>query len=452
MTKILKLNQQGKYNNQMRVKLEKDIFDVKKLKCQLLQWANQFEHVVWLDSNAYPFNKNRYEAILAVGAKHIFQSNSPQALNELKEYRQKHKEWLFGYLSFDLDKIYNENQNIDFLNFSKVYFFQPEKIFFISLNNVEVQYNSQKEHEIEEDWRKIESIDVQGTIQEDLNFEIKPRLSKKEYLRKVKEIQDYIQKGEIEEVNFCQEFYANGEIKSPLKVYQSLNSISETPFASYLRIGQKYALCASPERYLSGTNRYIKSQPIKGTAKRKQDPIEDKEILKALQSDKKEIIENTIIAEMVAEELRTIAENDEVTISELCKAYTFKQVHQLISTVVCKLKSGFNAVDVIKATYPMGSMTGIPKQNAMKLIHTLENFNRSLYSGSIGYFAPNDDFDFNVVIRSILYNAKNNYVSYAAGGAITALSNPESEYEECLVKAKAMGEVLGVVNVNKEEK
>jgi para-aminobenzoate synthetase component 1 len=130
-------------------------------------------------------------------------------------------------------------------------------------------------------------------------------------------------------------------------------------------------------------------------------------------------------------------------VEELCKVYTFEQVHQMISTVRCEVEKTVTPVTIIRNTFPMGSMTGAPKVSAMKIIEILEDAKRGLYSGAVGYFSPKGDFDFNVIIRSILYNEKLRYVSYSVGGAITAKSIVEQEYEECLLKAKAMREVLG---------
>lgn len=433
----------------MRVKLEMAVIDVPKIKNQLIQWGNQFEHVVWLDSNAYPDSDKTYEAILAVDASKVFQSDSPDALNELKEYRKANKDWLFGYLSFNAGATTNPQQNTDreenLLEFPKLSFFHPRKIFFIKEDSIEIHYASDKESEIEADWKAINDVKVQDYLQNKPNLQVASRLSKPEYLDKIQEIQAYIEQERITEINFCQEFYAHAKLENPLAVYQHLNEISKTPFASYVRMEEKHVLCASPERYLSNTDGRIKSQPIKGTAKRKEKTLEDRKIRLSLETDEKEVTENVIITEMIVDELYEVAEEGSVQITELCKAYSFKQVHQLISTIVCQLKPELDGVDAIKATYPMGSMTGIPKNNTLEIIDAIENFDRGLYSGGIGYFAPNDDFDFNVVIRSILYNAKNEYVSFAAGGAITALSNPENEYEEVKLKVKAMEQVLGTI-------
>jgi len=149
-----------------------------------------------------------------------------------------------------------------------------------------------------------------------------------------------------------------------------------------------------------------------------------------------------MIVDLVRNDLSHTATKGSVKVEELCKVYSFLQVHQMISTVSSIVNVETSPVDILKTTFPMGSMTGAPKISAMKIIEDLEETKRSLYSGSVGYFTPNGDFDFNVIIRSILYKATQKYISYSVGGAITAKSDPLKEYEECLVKAKAMRQVL----------
>jgi para-aminobenzoate synthetase component 1 len=186
----------------------------------------------------------------------------------------------------------------------------------------------------------------------------------------------------------------------------------------------------------------VVSQPIKGTAKRLIDPVADSAMVAQLRSDPKERSENIMITDLVRNDLSRIAEKGSVTVDELCKVYSFKQVHHMISTIRCKVAGDVSPVTILKNTFPMGSMTGAPKVAAMKIIEELEDAKRGLYSGAVGYFTPDSDFDFNVIIRSILYNADEEYVSFSVGGAITANSIIENEYEECLLKAKAMREVL----------
>ena len=268
------------------------------------------------------------------------------------------------------------------------------------------------------------------------------RIHKDAYFEKVNRLLGHIHRGDVYEANFCQEFYAKETILDPWETYYRLNHISKPPFASFMRIGEQYLMCASPERYLKKIGQKVISQPIKGTARRGQNPEEDESLKMALAQDEKERAENIMITDLVRNDLSKSALKGSVDVEELCKVYSYTQVHQMISTVVSQIPKEKNAVELIKETFPMGSMTGAPKISAMKIIESLEETKRGLYSGAVGYFAPNGDFDFNVVIRSILYDASKKYVSFSVGSAITSKSNPEKEYQECLLKAKAMRSVL----------
>jgi para-aminobenzoate synthetase component 1 len=294
---------------------------------------------------------------------------------------------------------------------------------------------------MEEDYIQIRDTTHEIQNETPSPISIKLRMHKEAYKRKVNQMLHHIHRGDIYEANFCQEFYAHGSI-DPLTTYQNLNAISTPPFATFLKMDAQYLLSATPERYLKKTGEKIISSPIKGTAARGEDDKEDKAFAKALSQDPKERSENVMIVDLVRNDLSRIAQKGSVQVEELCKVYPFKQVHQMISTVVCKKGVGISPVDVVRATYPMGSMTGAPKVRAMQIIEQLEESKRGLYSGSVGYFTPEGDFDFNVIIRSILYNAQEEYISYSVGGAITAKSDPDLEYAECLLKAKAMRAVL----------
>jgi para-aminobenzoate synthetase component 1 len=253
---------------------------------------------------------------------------------------------------------------------------------------------------------------------------------------------EHIHRGDIYEANFCMEFYAKNATIDPSNIYQKLNSISKPPLATFFKNNQHYLLCASPERYLRKEENKVISQPIKGTAKRFSDSVLDENSKKELSENPKERSENIMIVDLVRNDLSHTATKGSVEVEELCGVYTFKQVHQMISTVVSKVESTIPPIEILQTTFPMGSMTGAPKISAMKIIEELEETKRGLYSGAVGYFTPTHDFDFNVVIRSILYNAQNKYLSFSVGSAITAQSIAEQEYEECLLKAKAMFEVL----------
>lgn len=405
-------------------------------------WSQKFTHVISLDSNEYPQETSEFDFLIAVGSHSEIKITND--LEQLKTYQTLTKDWLFGYLSYDLkNNIENlESKNFDGLDFPDVFFFQPKKIFFIKGNSLEVSYLSSYESEIEADLKTIGEMDSSlGTPKQD-PIKIKLRIHKDDYFKKVARLLEHIHKGDVYEINFCQEFYSEETQIAPVETYFKLNEISKPPFAAFLKLDDSYLLSASPERYLKKSGSKVSSQPIKGTAKRAANEVDDMLLKEALANDMKEQSENIMIVDLVRNDLSRVALKGSVKVDELCKVYTFEQVHQLISTITCEVETKIHPVDIIRATFPMGSMTGAPKISAMKLIETYEETKRGLYSGAVGYFTPNGDFDFNVVIRSILYNEKNKYVSYSVGGAITAKSDPVKEYEECLVKAKAMREVL----------
>jgi len=418
--------------------------DIENFKNQLLTWAQQFDDVVWLDSNNYEQNYSSYDAVLAVDAFTSIQTDYFQGFVKLKEYYSTTKDWIFGYLTYDLknDVEVLKSNNYDALGFPDLYFFQPKKLYLLKGNQVEIQYLNCVDDELEADLNTIKNIKEEQSDSLCSDIKIKLRIHKDEYFDKVNTMLTHIHRGDIYEANFCQEFFAENTCINPLETYKKLNNISKPPFASFVKLQDKYVLCASPERYIKKEDDIIISQPIKGTAERSESIAEDNQLKTDLLNDEKERSENIMIVDLVRNDLSKTALKGSVEVKELCKIYTFDQVHQMISTVTSKVDVKTHPIDIIKSTFPMGSMTGAPKISAMKIIEHLEETKRGVYSGAIGYFSPNGNFDFNVVIRSILYNATKKYVSYSVGGAITAKSIPLKEYEECLVKAKAMREVL----------
>ncbi len=433
--------------SQVRTKYTYTLEEPLKFKQQLLQWSRQFEEIAWLDSNNYHQDHGEFDALLALGAFTAIKTDYHQAFAKLQEYQQTTKDWIFGYLSYDLknDVEALSSKNHDGLNFPDLYFFQPQKLFLLKGDELEMHYLSMLDEEIDEDFNEILNlpiIDYSKPTTRNSSPEIQARISKEDYLEKVGKMLAYIQRGDIYEANFCQEFFAENREIEPIEVFQELNEISGPPFATFLRLEEHYLLSASPERYLKKSDSKLISQPIKGTARRSQDSAEDLEIAEQLSKDPKEQSENVMIVDLVRNDLSKIAKKGSVHVDELCQVYSFKQVHQMISTISAEIEDDIPPVEALRATFPMGSMTGAPKISAMKIIEELEESKRGLYSGAVGYFTPGGDFDFNVVIRSILYNSTKKYVSFSVGGAITAGSNPEKEYEECLLKASAMRQVL----------
>jgi para-aminobenzoate synthetase component 1 len=427
----------------LRVSIYKQISDPAAFKQQLLLWSQQFREVIFMDSNDYPQEYSSYDCLLAAEAFTSIKTDYHNAFEDLKQYQQITKDWLFGYLSYDLknDVEQLQSNNFDGLGFPDLFFFQPKKLFLLKGNQLEIQYLNMCDDEIEEDFEDIMESQ-KSKVETAAIITIQQRISKANYLEKASEIVAHIHRGTVYEANFCMEFFAENATIDPVEKFVNLNEISLPPFAVFFKNNKHFLLSASPERYLKKEGELIISQPIKGTAKRFSDPVEDEKSKTQLALDPKERSENIMITDLVRNDLSHTAQKGSVTVTELCKIYSFLQVHQMISTITSKLDNQYTAVDVLKTTFPMGSMTGAPKISAMKIIEKLEETKRGLYSGAVGYFTPGGDFDFNVVIRSILYNQEKKYVSFSVGSAITAQSIPEKEYEECLLKAKAMREVL----------
>jgi para-aminobenzoate synthetase component 1 len=407
---------------------------------QLLAWAQQFREVAYLDSNSYPQQYASFDAILAVDAFTSIRTDYHSSFEELSQYQQNSKDWLFGYLSYDLKNDVEElkSENFDCLGFPDLYFFQPKKLFLIKDQQVEILYLKFCDDEIESDFDEINECAIVNIPS--AGIEIQQRISKDIYVEKVTAMKQRIGSGDIYEANFCMEFFAENAFIDPASTFTKLNEISTPPFAAFFKNHKHFVLSASPERYLRKEGTRVISQPIKGTARRSDNPELDESIKAELCSNEKERSENIMIVDLVRNDLSKTAEKGSVNVEELCGAYSFKQVHHLISTITSN--SVQPPVEIIKNSFPMGSMTGAPKISAMEIIEELEETKRGVYSGAIGYFAPEGDFDFNVVIRSILYNSENNYLSFSVGSAITSLSDPEKEYDECLLKAAAMRKVL----------
>jgi len=427
----------------LRTIVEKKIDNPEVFKNQLLDWSQQFREMVFLDSNNYHQKQSSFDCVLAIDAFTSIKTDFNNAFEDLKQYQQQTKDWLFGYLSYDVKNDVEDlhSNNFDGLHFPDLFFFQPKKLFLLKGNQLEVRYLQLCDDEIESDLIDIENNCQLSIINYQLS--IQQRISKESYIAKVNQMLEHIHRGDIYEANFCMEFYADNAIIEPVKIYQKLNAISKPPFAIFFKNNEQYLLCASPERYLRKEGTKVISQPIKGTAKRFSDLVLDENSKTELETNPKERSENIMIVDLVRNDLSHTAIKGTVEVEELCGIYTFEQVHQMISTVVSTVSTTTSPVEILRTTFPMGSMTGAPKISAMKIIEELEETKRGLYSGAVGYFSPENDFDFNVVIRSILYNAATNYVSFSVGSAITSQSNPEQEYEECLLKAKAMFEVLG---------
>lgn len=271
---------------------------------------------------------------------------------------------------------------------------------------------------------------------------LRAAVSRDEYIGDVQDLMKAIQRGDIYEANYCYALEGKGEL-DPWRAWLKLNALTEAPFAGYMQVENHALLCGSPERFLCRDGNTLRSQPIKGTRKRGSSAAEDEALRTELLNDAKERSENIMITDLVRNDLSRLALPGSVQVEELCAVKSYKTVHQMVSTISAKLPERTNFSDILECAYPMGSMTGAPKASAMQLIARKERSPRGWYSGSIGWIDPNGDFDFNVVIRSLMYHRLTHEIRGGVGSAITAACNPEKEWEECALKASALVQSLG---------
>ena len=415
------------------------VHNFEQVKAKVLSWANRFGTFCFLDNHNYLIKPHSEECLLAAGVKRELKANAGAALMQLQAFIDQKKSWLFGHIGYDLK---NETENIssshpDRIQFPDLYFFEPETLIRLNKNNMII--------EAEEPEKIFAAIDQQeqtpASAGEDIT--IQNRISKQEYVRIINQLKQHILRGDCYEINFCQEFFANDVSIDPLAVYKKLSLVSPNPFSALYKLHDKWLICASPERFLKKQGHHILSQPIKGTAKRvTENPEKDEYSKDQLLHSPKDRSENVMVVDLVRNDLARVCEEGTVKVDELYGIYSFPQVHQLISTVSGKLKENISFTQIIKAAFPMGSMTGAPKKRVMELIEQYEKTARGIFSGAVGYISPDADFDFNVVIRSILFNASSRYLSFLTGSGITFYSDAEKEWEECLWKAEAIKKVL----------
>ncbi|MEN8786735.1 MAG: anthranilate synthase component I family protein [Flavobacteriales bacterium] len=395
--------------------------------------SENYEQVVFLNSN--DANSISY---LALGSKAEFKPHKNKVFGGLKNFVDQHQDWVFGYLSYDLKNEVEPSLssfNKDNLNYPEVHFFVPEIIVEITVDFAKIHFTKNEQKDL-----FVQFLDEKSkkTTKKAAKVNFKQRMSKDNYEQRFEAIKEHIQQGDIYEMNFCHEFYAENVEINPFETYTRLNELTNAPFSTFYKNKEQFILCGSPERYIKKEGDKIITQPIKGTAKRGSTEEEDEKIKLELSQNEKERSENIMIVDLVRNDLSKTAKMASVKVEELCKVYSFDTVHQMISTVTSEIEKTTHPVEVLRTTFPMGSMTGAPKVEAMKIIEDLETTKRGIYSGAIGYFKPNQDFDFNVVIRSLLYNEETNYLSFMVGGAITNKANAEDEYNETLLKAEAM--------------
>lgn len=410
----------------------------------MLNWTKQFSTFCFLDNHQYQLEPHSMECLLAAGVKRSVKADAGNALEQLQQFKNEKQSWLFGHLGYDLK---NEMEHLvsshpDNIQFPDLFFFEPEVV--IRLNEKEMVIEADDPEAI---FKVIETTTDERNVSSSAGINIQHRVERDEYIDIIEKLRQHILRGDCYEINFCQEFFAEKTFIDPVAVYQKLSKLSPNPFSALYKLKEQWLICASPERFLQKHGDKILSQPIKGTAKRvTEDKAKDDDNRNKLFHSAKDRSENVMVVDLVRNDLAKICEEGTVKVDELYGIYSFPQVHQMISTVSGELKKDISFSEIIKATFPMGSMTGAPKKRVMQLIEQYEKTKRGIFSGAVGYLSPQNDFDFNVVIRSIMYNAATNYLSFQAGSAITFYSDPEKEWEECLLKAEAIKKVLKVKN------
>ena len=388
-------------------------------------------------------NSNDGSGLLAFGSGDSLRINEDNCFDQINHFINENSgSYIFSCFSYDLKNgIENlKSENTDDMGFPSAILWRPSFVVKINLNNIEFVQGTEQSGQsdlIRTFLNQKSSTDTKESL------EFNPRTTKEKYIETVNLLKEHIQRGDLYEINYCQEYISyNVDIKDITNTYLNLNNITKTPFSSLFQFDEFAIFCCSPERFIKKTDAYLIAQPIKGTAKRGLNEAEDQELIQGLKSDPKERSENIMIVDLMRNDLSKIAEIDSVKVNELCEVYSFETVHQMISTVSCTVKNEISFKDILKATFPMGSMTGAPKIRAMELIEQYEDFKRGLYSGSIGYISPNGDFDFNVIIRTMIYNQLKKTLSCGVGSAITIKSDAQKEYEECEMKIKKMIDVI----------
>ncbi len=405
----------------------------------MLNWTKAFDTFSFLDNHQYQVSPHSVECFLAAGIKREFTGNARNGLDQLQHFINKKQSWLFGHLGYDLkNEIWPlSSSHPDHIRFPDIFFFEPEVVIYLNETTITIEASEPEKVFQQINQEKKETLPKNNTAL------LRERITREDYMKTINQLKKHILRGDCYEINFCQEFFAEPCFINPLQLYKDLSILSPNPFSGLYRLKDKWLICASPERFLKKQGNKILSQPIKGTSKRVKDNNEKDELSKqALYNSSKDRSENVMVVDLVRNDLAMVCEEGSIEVDELFGIYSFPQVHQMISTISGTLKKDIPFSQIIKANFPMGSMTGAPKKRVMELIEKYEKTKRGIFSGALGYISPGGDFDFNVIIRSIMYNADAKYLSFQVGSGITFYSDPEKEWEECLMKAEAIKKIL----------
>jgi para-aminobenzoate synthetase component 1 len=382
-----------------------------------------------------PLLHDEYDFIVSLGSQKQFQSNNPINWDFFNTLEQQNC-FLMGFISYaynkDFWKISEKKSTIAppansfwFAPKYLIYKRKEEKEFVIYGENPSEFYHSILQSQI----APLESSP-------EFKHEFLPLLSKEKYIHTIEKIREDIKNGEYYEINYCQEFISNKFNSDPFLIWEKIRNSNKAPFSAFFRHHSFFSISLSPERFLKRKANILLSQPIKGTAMRGGTELEDEKNKSNLQNSEKERAENIMIVDLVRNDLSRVCEVGTVSVEELCGIYSFKNVHQMISTISGKQLEKTKLGEILKNTFPMGSMTGAPKRMVVERASEYEVSARGLYSGSIGYLESNGNFDLNVVIRTLIIDTEKKIASFHVGGAITYDSDPFAEYDECMLKGK----------------
>jgi para-aminobenzoate synthetase component I len=410
-------------------------------KTQMLNWANRFSICCFMDNHNYSSAQHSYDCLVAAGAYRWMKQPAGKAFDQLKAFEASSRQWLFGHFGFGLKA---ETEGVPSLleakmSFPDCYFFVPEHLLLVKENTIEISSFSMDAAALLQQIFAT-AIPVQKKA---AAVKLVTTTDRATYINKVNALKAHIHLGDCYEINYCFEFFMEQAVIDPIAVFEALSAVSPNPFAVYYKVYDDHLMCASPERFLRVDKGIVRSQPIKGTAARHADATVDADRARKLASSEKEKSENVMVVDLVRNDLSRFCKPGTVEVEELFGVYSFPQVHQLISTIRGEIETGLNWVDAVRESFPMGSMTGAPKKRVLTLIEETEEKARGIFSGAVGYCTPDADADFNVVIRSILFNSRSGYLSCPVGSAITWYADAAQEYEECLLKIAAMRGALG---------
>ena len=414
--------------------------DSEAFKRKMLNWSRRFNIFCFLDNNNYAFETPAFECMMAAGCNESISLNEANNFESLKTFSKNNPGWLFGHLAYPAPVPKRYVEVSEGIGFEQAFFFSPKIVLQIKNDTVIIECGEKLPAQIFEEISAEDDVIINSCI---TDVDIKYRYSKEAYVQIIEALLQHIHRGDCYEINFCQDFFSHNASVDPYFLFKELNAVSPNPFAAFYKLNEKYCLCASPERFIKRDGNTIISQPIKGTSKRNLlQPAADLENKEYLLNSVKERSENIMVVDLVRNDLSRISMEGSVKVKELCGIYSFPQVHQMISTIEATVEASMHWTDIMAACFPMGSMTGAPKKRVMQLIDEFEIEPRGLFSGTIGYIDTNGNFDFNVVIRSLFYNEKAKLLSFKAGSGITSRSNAQEEYEECMMKATAIRNIL----------